>query len=41
MGGEHEEYSTDFEHSVVAQDLCQLGKVIFWNEQGPTLGLHC
>jgi hypothetical protein len=34
-------YSTGFEHSVTAQALCQLGKMLFWHEQGPIPGLHC
>jgi hypothetical protein len=24
-----------------AQAICQLGKILFWHEQGPILGLHC
>jgi hypothetical protein len=23
------------------QAICQLGKMLFWHEQGPILGLHC
>jgi hypothetical protein len=29
VGGEHAAYSTGFERSMVAQDLCQLGKISF------------
>jgi hypothetical protein len=24
-----------------AQAICQLGKMLFWHEQGPILGIHC
>jgi hypothetical protein len=34
-------YSLGFDHFVVAQDLCQLEKMLFWHEHGPILGLHC
>jgi hypothetical protein len=41
LGGAHVTYSIGFEHSMIAQAICQLGKMIFWHEQGPILGLHC
>jgi hypothetical protein len=34
-------YSVGFEHFAIAQDICQLGKMFFWQEQGPIIGLHC
>jgi hypothetical protein len=41
VGGAHATYSSGFEHSTVAQALFQLGKMLFWHEQGPIPGLHC
>jgi hypothetical protein len=40
MGGAHAAYSVGFDHSAVAQALCQLGKIFFWHEQGPIPRLH-